>query len=70
MVQINLIDVLNESVDGALAKAQMENTTANRVNILSGMHQRISKEGNIAPEDRAILQAIEDEIIRLQDETL
>jgi hypothetical protein len=69
MVQINLIDILNESVDGALAKAQTENTTENRVNVLSGMHQRISGQGNIAPEDRAILQAIEDEIIRLQDES-
>ena len=69
MVQPILLDVINESVDTALEKAKMENTTENRISILSGMHQRLSKNGQVAPEDRSILQAIEDEIIRLQDES-
>jgi hypothetical protein len=70
MVQLNLIGAINESVDAALAKAQIENTTKNRIKILGGMHQRLSMNGQVTLEDRPILQAIEDEIIRLQDETL
>lgn len=69
MVQPILLDVINESVDTALEKAKMDNTTENRVSVLSGMHQRLSKSGQVVPEDRSILQAIEDEIVRLQDES-
>jgi hypothetical protein len=70
MAQINVLEVINESVDSALTKAEMENTTKNRISILSGMHRRISAGGNVAPDDRIVLQALEDEIIRLQEEEL
>jgi hypothetical protein len=70
MAQINVLEVINESVDSALTKAEMENTPKKRISILSGMHRRISAGGNVAPDDRIVLQALEDEIIRLQEEEL
>jgi hypothetical protein len=68
MVQVNLVSAVNESVDAGLAKAGIPDTPHNRIDVLSGMHKKLVEEEPSTYSIRPILIAIEDEIIRLQDE--
>jgi hypothetical protein len=67
---VNMLEMVNNSVDDAMVKVQMPRTIENRIKVLGSMHATLVKEGLAWDEDRLIAQTIEEEIVRLQDEAL
>lgn len=68
-VEVDIPQAIKLSVDAGLKKASMEDTPANRLVVLKGMHSKLVDETPSAHSIRHILQAIEDQIIH-QDEQL
>jgi hypothetical protein len=66
-VKVDLTKMVLESVVDGLKSIGLPDTPHNRLEVLNGMHKKVTVEGPISEADRPIVQAIEGEIVRLSD---